>query len=157
MQILTQWVYGGSWDTTFLTWYEELTHWKRLWCWERLKAGGEGVDRGWDGWMVSPTGWTWVWVSSGSFGDGQGSLACCSPWGHKELDMTEWLDWTEPTDGCEMWNHSGSQGAELGVFWEETIIGSHSGDVVASIWVALMAETVPEAFGMGEVSMLAQW
>ena len=37
------------------------------WCWERLKAGGEGDDRGWDGWMASPTQWTWVWVSSGSW------------------------------------------------------------------------------------------
>ena len=38
--------------------------WKRPWCWERLKAGGEGDDRGWDGWMASPTQWTWVWVNS---------------------------------------------------------------------------------------------
>ena len=41
------------------TWCEELTHWKRLWCWERLRAG-EGDDRGWDGWMISSTQWTWV-------------------------------------------------------------------------------------------------
>ena len=46
---------------------QEPTHWKRPWCWERLKAGGEGDDRGWDGWMASPTRWTWVWVSSGSW------------------------------------------------------------------------------------------
>ena len=39
---------------------------ERPWCWERLKAGGEGDDGGWDGWMASPTQWTWVWVSSGS-------------------------------------------------------------------------------------------
>ena len=42
-----------------------MTHWKRLWCWEGLGAGGEGDDRGWDGWMASPTWWTWVWVNSG--------------------------------------------------------------------------------------------
>ena len=48
-------------------WCEELTHWKTPWCWERLKAGGEGDDRGWDGWTASPTWWTWVWVSSGSW------------------------------------------------------------------------------------------
>ena len=41
--------------------------WKRPWCWERLKAGGEGDDRGWDDWMTSLTGWTWVWVSSRSW------------------------------------------------------------------------------------------
>ena len=46
---------------------EELTHWKRLWCWEGLGAGGEGDDRGWDGWMASLTQWTWVWVNSGSW------------------------------------------------------------------------------------------
>ena len=46
---------------------EELTHWKRLWCWDRLGAGGEGDDRGWDGWMASPAQWTWVWVISGSW------------------------------------------------------------------------------------------
>ena len=53
--------------STLATSYEELTHWKRPWCWEGLGAGGEGVDRGWDGWMASPTRWTWVWVNSGSW------------------------------------------------------------------------------------------
>ena len=51
----------------FATWWEELTHWKRLWFWERLRAGGEGDDRGWDGWMASPSQWTWVWVDSRSW------------------------------------------------------------------------------------------
>ena len=46
---------------------EELTHWKRLWCWEGLGAGGGGDNRGWDGWMASLTRWTWVWVNSGSW------------------------------------------------------------------------------------------
>ena len=46
---------------------EELTHWKRPWCWETLRAGGEGDDRGWDGWMASATRWTWVWVDSRSW------------------------------------------------------------------------------------------
>ena len=40
---------------------------ERPWCWERLKVRGEGDDRGWDGWMASPTQWTWVWVNSGSW------------------------------------------------------------------------------------------
>ena len=52
---------------TELNWCEELTHWKRPWCWERLKAGGEGHDRGWDRWMASATRWTWVWVRSRSW------------------------------------------------------------------------------------------
>ena len=46
---------------------EELTHLKRPWCWEILRAEGEGDDRGWDGWMASPTQWTWVWVDSRSW------------------------------------------------------------------------------------------
>ena len=142
---------------------EELTHWKILWCWEGLGAGGEADDRGWDSWMASLTRWTWVWMNSGSWswtgspgmllfmglqrvghnwatelnwtylmsrkdldagkvwrqeekgmtedemvgwphwldgheleqasGDGeQGSLVCCSPWGHKESETTEWLN-----------------------------------------------------------------
>ena len=50
-----------SWSyNTLATWCEELTQWKRPWCWARLKAGGEGDNRGWDGWMVSLTQWTWV-------------------------------------------------------------------------------------------------
>ena len=44
---------------------KELTHWKRPWWWERLRAEGEGDDRGWDGWMASLAQWTWVWASSG--------------------------------------------------------------------------------------------
>ena len=54
-----------SWNSnTLTTSCKELTHLKRPWCWERLKVGGEGNDRGWDGWMASPTQWTWVWVNS---------------------------------------------------------------------------------------------
>jgi len=57
-----------SWNSsTLATSCEELTHWKRLWSWEGLRAGGEGDDRGWDGWMASLTRWTWVWVNSGSW------------------------------------------------------------------------------------------
>ena len=57
-----------SWNSiTLATSCEELTHWKRLWCWEGLGAGGKGDDRGWDGWMASPTRCTWVWVNSGSW------------------------------------------------------------------------------------------
>ena len=46
---------------------EEVTHLKRPWCWDRLKAGEEWQERRWDGWMASPTQWTWVWVDSGSW------------------------------------------------------------------------------------------
>ena len=57
-----------SWSSNPLaSWCEELTHWKRSWCWERSKAGGEGDNRGWDGWMASPTQWMLVWAISGSW------------------------------------------------------------------------------------------
>ena len=57
-----------SWNSnTLVTWCEELTHWKRPWCWERLRAGGEVDDRRWDGWMASPTQWSWAWLNSGSW------------------------------------------------------------------------------------------
>ena len=57
-----------SWNSnTLATWCEELTHLKRPWCWERLRAGGAGEGRGWDGWMASLTQWTWVWVNSRSW------------------------------------------------------------------------------------------
>ena len=63
---------------------EEMTHWKRPWCWETLKAG-EGDNRGWNGWMASPTQWTWVWTSSGSW---------CTVRGVTKSQT--WLsDWTE--------------------------------------------------------------
>ena len=57
-----------SWNTNILAaWWEQQTHWKRPWCWERLKVGGKWDDGGWDGWMASPTQWTWVWVDSKSW------------------------------------------------------------------------------------------
>ena len=58
------WCWNSS---TLATSCEELIHWKRPWCWEGLGAGGEGDDRGWDGWMASLTWWTWVWVNSRSW------------------------------------------------------------------------------------------
>ena len=61
-------LYRCYWNSsTLATSCEELTHWKRLWCWEGLGAGGEGDDRGWDCWMASLTRWTWVSVNSGSW------------------------------------------------------------------------------------------
>ena len=77
------------------------THWKRLWCWEGLEAGGEGDDRGWDGWMASATQWTWVWVNSGSWWwtgrPGVLHFTESQRVGHDwstELNWTE-LNWTE--------------------------------------------------------------
>ena len=70
---IQSWIFIGRADTEAETPIlrppdaKNLLHWKRPWCWKRLKAGGEGNNRGWDGWMTSPTLWTWVWGSSGSW------------------------------------------------------------------------------------------
>ena len=84
-----------SWNSsTLATWYEELTHWKRPWCWERLKAGKKGTTEDeMVGWHHRLNGHEFD--QAPGVGDGQGSLACCSPWSLKELDMTEQLNWTE--------------------------------------------------------------
>ena len=84
----------GIWDLTY-------PHWKRLWCWEGLGAGGEGDDRGWDGWMASLTQWTWIWVNSGSWWwTGRpgvlrfmGSQRVGHDWA-TELNWTGWFRWT---------------------------------------------------------------
>ena len=66
---------------------------EKPWCWERLGAG-EGDNRRWDGCMASPTWWMWTeWTPR--VGDGQGGLACCNLWGHKESETTEGLKWTD--------------------------------------------------------------
>ena len=82
-----------SWSSnTLATSCEELTHWKRPWCWERLKVGGEGADRGWDSWMAWPTRWTWVWASSGSWW-WTGKTGVLQSMGSQRVDTTEWLNW----------------------------------------------------------------
>ena len=67
-EISPEYSFSFSWNSnTLTTWCKEPTHWKIPWCWERLKEGGEGGNRGWDGWMASLTQWTWVWASSRSW------------------------------------------------------------------------------------------
>ena len=67
---------------------------KRPWCWEEL-GSGEGDNREWDGWMASPTQWTWVWVNSRSWWWTGRPGMLHSPWCCKESDMTEWFNWTD--------------------------------------------------------------
>ena len=93
-------------SNTLATWCKELSHWKRPWCWERLKAGGEGDDRGWNGWIDHQLDGH-EFEKAPEIGDRHGSLACCcSPWGHKELDMTEQLNWTEKLKTTLQGNHT---------------------------------------------------
>ena len=88
-----------SWNSNSLvTWWEELTPWKRHWCWERI----EGKRRkGWQrfdetvGWHHRLNGHKFE--QAPGVGDGQGGLACCSPWGHKVSNTTEWLNRTDAT------------------------------------------------------------
>ena len=105
------WDFSGGNDAeaqSLATWCEELTHWKRLWCWEGLGAGG-GDDRGWDGWMASLTRWTWVWVNSGSWWwtgrpgvlRSMGLQTVGHDWATDLISSD--LEWSEDTLGGLMW------------------------------------------------------
>ena len=96
-----------SWNSnTLATSCKELTHLKRPWCWERLKAGGEGDDRGWDGWMASLTQWTWVWVNSRSWWwtGRPGVLQSMGSQGVGQDWETE-LNWTTTIVGINKYRH----------------------------------------------------
>ena len=98
--ILFNWIFSCvifEYLMSFLaTSFEELTHWKRLWCWEGLGAGGEGDGRGWDGWMASPTRWTWVWVNSRSWWwTGRPGVLQFMGWQRVRYDWATELNWTE--------------------------------------------------------------
>ena len=86
------WIFMGRtdcWSSNILaTWCKELTHWKRPWYWERLRAGGEGGNRGWEGWVASPIQWT----NSSEIVKEREAWRAASPWGCKESDATS--DWT---------------------------------------------------------------
>ena len=82
---------------TLATWCEELTCLKRPWCWEGLGAGGEGDDRWWDGWMASPTRWTWVWVNSVSWWwTGRPGVLQFMGLQRVRHDWATELNWTDP-------------------------------------------------------------
>ena len=114
-----------SWSSnTLATWCEELTHWKSPQCWANLKAGEERDDRGWDGWMASPTQCTWVWVNSGSWWGRPGMLFLLGLQriGH---DWVTELNWT----GKEhIWINS-NEVDESGAYYTEWRILSEMSDV----------------------------
>ena len=82
-----------SWNSnTSATWCEELTHWKRSWCWEKLKAGGEGMTEDeMVGWHHQLNGHEFEWTPG--VGDGQVGLACCSPMGLQRVRHWPELNW----------------------------------------------------------------
>ena len=85
-----------NWNSnTLVTRCKELINWKSPWCWVRLRAGGEGGDRGWDGWMASPTQWTWVWASSGRWWRA-GKPGVLQSMGSQS--WTRLIDWITTTD-----------------------------------------------------------
>ena len=80
-------------SSTLATSCKELTHWTRPWCWEGLWAGGEGYDRGWDGWMAPLTRWAWVWVNSGCLW-WTGRPGMLRFMGSQSVGH-DWVNWTE--------------------------------------------------------------
>ena len=113
-------------SNTLATWCKELTHWKIPWGWERLRAGGEGDDRGWDGWMASLIWWTCVWASSGSWWwagrpgvlRSMGSQRVGHNW-VAELNWTDSIQLGFPggSDGKESACHVGDPGSISGSGW----------------------------------------
>ena len=111
-----------SWNSnTLATWSEEPTHWKRPWCWERLKAGGEGDNGGWDVWMTSPIWWTWVWVGSRSW------------WWTGKPDMWQSMgsqrvrhDWVTELNWKITWNNYFIMGCKISDFYHSLHTHRHT-------------------------------
>ena len=101
------WVFFGRTDAkaeTPILWPPHAKCWLigKDWCWEGLGPGGEGDNRGWDGWMASPTRWTWVWVNSGSWW-WRGRPGVLQFMGSQKVghDWATELNWTEKPQGAD--------------------------------------------------------
>ena len=102
MVLWKDWCWGSN-SNILATWCEELIHWKRPWCWERLKSGGEGDNRGWDGWMASLTQWTWVWVNSRSWRwTGRPGMLQSMGWQRVVHDWKTELNWLNRSKECNI-------------------------------------------------------
>ena len=129
-----------NWSSnTLATWCEELSHWKRPWCWERSRAGREEGGRGWDGWMPSPSQWTWVWVNSGRWWR-TGKSGVLQSMGSQS--QTRLSDWTTMTTNKGMMNKPKLKVDSLVGRWAAARIWATSGRVGLS---ASIAETRREA------------
>ena len=123
-----------SWSSNSLaTWWEDVTHWRRPWGWEKLTAGGEGSDRGWDGWVASLSPWTWVWANSGIHWR-IGKSVCCSPWDLKESDTTLWPNRNKTTS--------------TGILhqWQQGIVSTKRAD--SGGWTVLTSPDFTDILGM---------
>ena len=118
-----------SWSTnTLTTWYKQPAQWKRAWFWENLRVGGERGDRGWDGWMASPSQWTWVWVDSGSWWctgrPGVLQFMGLQRVGHDWMTELNWRDTIEFSSfHCTklQWEVCNCKGALTWLFWQSDL------------------------------------
>ena len=113
------------------TWHEGLTHWKRPWCWEKLKEGGEGDDREWDGSVTSPIQWTWVWASSRSWW-WTGKPGVLQSMESQSQDMTGRLNWL--TDPCSHCRYKLEEGGKTIVTNWIPQLGKNKWDISFLIW-----------------------
>ena len=116
------WLFIGRTDAeapVFPTWWEELTHWKRPRCWQRLKARGEAGNRGWNGWMASLTQWTCVWANS------EGWWETAKP-GVLHFMGLQRVDHDLVTEKQQQWICLGCHNKTLQIWWlkEQTFISS---------------------------------
>ena len=118
----------------------KLTHWKRPWYWERLMIGGEGDNRGWDGWMASPTEWTWIWANSGGW-RWTGKPGMLQSMGSKRVghDLSDWKMAT--TVSWKYWFNSSSLRPSNSIFKNscidlnvQTSLGTH---LLIAVYVAV--------------------
>ena len=115
--------WGWSWNSnTLVTWCEELTHLKRPWCWEWLKEGGEGDDRGWHGWMISLMQWTWVWAGSGSWW-WTGRPGVLQSMGSQRVrhDWATELNWKDGVEVTKILRHVPPMGGHVSWEWEDQV------------------------------------
>ena len=118
------------------TFCKKPTHWKGPWCWERLKAGRKGDDRGWDGWMASPTQWTWVWANSrrwwrtGKPGvlQSMGSQRVQHHWGTEEQQQHRKAPWRSNRQGASP--HSNDVNLFLGIFTRNHLECTEEGTLI---------------------------
>ena len=104
-------------------------HWKRLWCWEGLGAGGKGDNRGWDGWMASATQWTWVWVNSGSWWwTGRPGVLRCMGSQRVGHDWATELNWTDSPPNSALIHAATWCWAEFHVVYSKSLLVIHFRD-----------------------------